>query len=218
MTPSFTLYRFYAADDSLLYIGRTINPGKRMEKHRATQPWWSDVARIEMEQLPNLETLMVAEREAIETEKPLHNIRMNGTMRRADASIVWTCEICRLPIEDEEGYLTVDYEKLHAYTAAVSAHDTRMEAAHPEWSGKRFKTFTLGELYDYPDRVEWHTYHLRCDPDPETNDYWIGIERIRTLGQALGWASHLSEKVWLNDTNWSAILRRLASESGVGAV
>lgn len=74
----YTLYRFYAADDTLLYIGLTVNPGRRMEKHAYDKPWWADVARIAMEQHPNLDALRAAERHAIETEKPLHNIRMNG--------------------------------------------------------------------------------------------------------------------------------------------
>lgn len=75
---TFTLYRFYTADDALLYVGLTINPGRRMEKHRDTQTWWPDVARIAMEQHPDLPTLREAERKAIQTEKPRHNIRMNG--------------------------------------------------------------------------------------------------------------------------------------------
>jgi predicted GIY-YIG superfamily endonuclease len=71
-----TLYRFYSADDTLLYVGLTINPGRRMEKHRGRE-WWRDVARITLEQHPDLDTLRRAERLAIETERPLHNIRMN---------------------------------------------------------------------------------------------------------------------------------------------
>lgn len=74
----FTLYRFYDREDALLYIGLTINPGRRMEKHRATKPWWSDVARIEMEQHLDAASLANAERAAIVAERPLHNIRMNG--------------------------------------------------------------------------------------------------------------------------------------------
>jgi GIY-YIG catalytic domain len=77
--PSFTLYRFFDAEDALLYVGLTINPGKRFEKHRATKPWWEDVARIVMERHADIAALRAAERVAIKTEKPRHNIRMNGS-------------------------------------------------------------------------------------------------------------------------------------------
>lgn len=77
-----TLYRFYGLDDTLLYVGMTVNPGRRMEKHRGTKDWWCDVARIEMEQFTSLDELRVAERRAIETERPLHNIRMNSGRHR----------------------------------------------------------------------------------------------------------------------------------------
>lgn len=71
----FTLYRFYDDDDTLLYVGLTINPGKRMERHKSDKEWWTEVARIEMEQHLDLEALQTAERIAIQTEKPVHNIR-----------------------------------------------------------------------------------------------------------------------------------------------
>jgi hypothetical protein len=73
-----TLYRFYDAQDALLYVGLTCNPGKRLEQHRDTKEWWAEVARIGMEQHPDLETLRAAERATIKAEKPLYNIRMNG--------------------------------------------------------------------------------------------------------------------------------------------
>ncbi len=76
---TFTLYRFFDGTDDLLYVGLSINPGKRFEKHRAEKPWWVDVSRIQMEQHPDLETLRQAERVAIQNEKPRHNVLMNGS-------------------------------------------------------------------------------------------------------------------------------------------
>jgi hypothetical protein len=51
------LYRFYAADDQLLYVGLTINPGKRMERHRGEKPWWNDIARVTLEHHESIEAL-----------------------------------------------------------------------------------------------------------------------------------------------------------------
>jgi predicted GIY-YIG superfamily endonuclease len=78
----FTLYRFYAADDSLLYIGLTVDPGRRMREHKAGKPWWTEIARIELEHLSSLEELRAAERAAIIAEQPLHNLALNTAQHR----------------------------------------------------------------------------------------------------------------------------------------
>lgn len=73
------LYRMFSAEDELLYVGLTCNPTRRMENHSSSKPWWSTVARIEMEHFPDRPSVKAAERAAIKSEKPAHNIRMNGT-------------------------------------------------------------------------------------------------------------------------------------------
>lgn len=83
---TFVLYRFYAADDSLLYVGLTRNPGRRIDKHAGEKSWWSDVARIEIAHFDSLPELREAERMAIQSEKPRHNIRMNGVKRSRRSS------------------------------------------------------------------------------------------------------------------------------------
>lgn len=74
----FTLYRFYAADDTLLYVGLTVNPGQRFVDHAHKKQWWSEVAQITLEQHPDHNALVAAERAAIATEKPIHNVIHNG--------------------------------------------------------------------------------------------------------------------------------------------
>jgi len=81
MTDTFTLYRFYGADDALLYVGLTRNPGRRFEKHAGDKSWWHAVARIQLEQFGNLADLREAERRAIAAEHPQYNIRMNGASK-----------------------------------------------------------------------------------------------------------------------------------------
>lgn len=72
-----TLYRFFDADDQLLYVGRTINPGRRWRDHEKQKPWFDAVAKVTREVLPSALLLAEAEQVAIETEHPLHNIIMN---------------------------------------------------------------------------------------------------------------------------------------------
>ncbi len=76
-SPLHTLYRFYASNGALLYVGITNNPGRRFSKHRDDKDWWLDVARIDMEQYPSREALNAAEQRAIQNERPLHNIKHN---------------------------------------------------------------------------------------------------------------------------------------------
>lgn len=69
-----TLYRLYAADGALLYVGIAGNPGRRFEQHRKDKPWWGDVATTHLQHFPTREEAMAAELEAIRTEHPAHNI------------------------------------------------------------------------------------------------------------------------------------------------
>lgn len=71
------LYRFYDADGQLLYVGITADPGSRWRKHAHDKPWWHDVANITIETHPTRADVLEAERAAILTEKPRHNIVHN---------------------------------------------------------------------------------------------------------------------------------------------
>jgi predicted GIY-YIG superfamily endonuclease len=203
-----TLYRFYAADDTLLYVGLTVNPGRRLEKHKALQPWWKDVARIDMEQHPDMRTLRDAEREAIETEKPLYNIRMN--QRYGEAQLMWNCDVCETPIEDGEGYLTVSYTEIFDHKHWMDAFNKKQQRGLAELDQEGFVVFQLSALNDCPPRAPWRRLHQRCDPNIESTDYWFSIERIRTYPQVLEWTAHLMGKNWLLATNWSSLLRSIA--------
>lgn len=69
-----TLYRHYDSNGTLLYVGRTNNPPARLANHRSTQDWWMNVASSRYEQFDTLEELKTAEKAAIESEQPLHNV------------------------------------------------------------------------------------------------------------------------------------------------
>ncbi len=81
MAKAHILYRFWAADGSLLYIGLTMDPGTRWRAHRHTQPWWATVAMVTIEHFPDRETVTLAEVAAIKAEKPKHNVRDAGSRK-----------------------------------------------------------------------------------------------------------------------------------------
>ena len=67
------LYRIYDADDALLYIGITRNPAGHLSKH-ACRPWGNRIDSVSYDKYPSRRAALDAERHAIETEGPLHNI------------------------------------------------------------------------------------------------------------------------------------------------
>lgn len=68
------LYRIRDEHHRLLYIGISFDLARRLGQHAGLKPWWSEVARIDVEHHPDRATALLAERAAIEAEAPLHNV------------------------------------------------------------------------------------------------------------------------------------------------
>ena len=76
------LYRHYAADGTLLYIGQSNNPAARLAAClRSNLSWPKAVVRTELHWFDCRADAMKAEREAIQAEAPLHNRRHNRPER-----------------------------------------------------------------------------------------------------------------------------------------
>lgn len=69
------LYRLYAPDGSLLYIGVTGRLSERFNAHSRSKPWWPEVAEVGLEWLPKMHLALDAERVAIKAEDPRYNRR-----------------------------------------------------------------------------------------------------------------------------------------------
>lgn len=72
------LYRMYDNSGALLYIGISKSAFSRFERHSAEKPWINNVTSWNREPYPTREAALEAERAAIKTEHPLHNIIHNG--------------------------------------------------------------------------------------------------------------------------------------------
>ena len=66
--------RLCDADDVLLYVGVSKTFGRRWTQHAAAKPWWPEVRRQTIDWHPDRATAFKAETEAIECEKPQHNV------------------------------------------------------------------------------------------------------------------------------------------------
>lgn len=71
------LYRFYGQDGTLLYVGMTMDPGRRWKEHAADKSWWHEVADITVEQFATRDEVLEAERWAIIRGRPKYNVAHN---------------------------------------------------------------------------------------------------------------------------------------------
>ena len=74
------VYRLFSANAELLYVGMTWQPASRIytwSRNALTKPsraWFLDTARISWQRYPDWRAAADAERLAIETEHPRHNV------------------------------------------------------------------------------------------------------------------------------------------------
>jgi predicted GIY-YIG superfamily endonuclease len=72
--PNF-VYRCYDSSGRLIYVGCTVNPGKRMKEHGKSS-WWADqVAVTRVIVFPDRRYALLKEREAIGEERPRWNVK-----------------------------------------------------------------------------------------------------------------------------------------------
>jgi predicted GIY-YIG superfamily endonuclease len=71
------LYRVFAVDDELLYVGITNNPPRRFWHHEFRTPWWDEAARVEMSMFETRDLVAEAEIAAIRAEAPRYNVEHN---------------------------------------------------------------------------------------------------------------------------------------------
>lgn len=72
-----TLYRYFAADGSLLYVGITSSRHSRAVQHSTAAEWWPLTVRATLTHYPNRADAEAAEQSAIISEHPLYNLRYN---------------------------------------------------------------------------------------------------------------------------------------------
>jgi hypothetical protein len=77
MSGPHTVYRAFAANGDLLYIGIASDPETRFICHEAFTPWWPDVADTTLEEFASDWEAEVAEKAAILAEVPFHNVSSN---------------------------------------------------------------------------------------------------------------------------------------------
>lgn len=72
-----TLYRFFDAQDDLLYVGISMNFASRIRSHKSERDWFTQIASITLEHYETREAAVEAEKQAITQECPRHNVAHN---------------------------------------------------------------------------------------------------------------------------------------------
>jgi hypothetical protein len=124
----------------------------------------------------------------------------------------WARDECGQPIAEDQGHITCDYADTRAHRAAAAYWERRHNPP-----GK-LNVHQLSPLLEYPQQVEWRVLHGKCDPRPDSTDYWIAVKRARTVAELLDLTTHLLEtKNWLSTITWNSILRRRTNALGQAA-
>ncbi len=203
MSQTHALYRFFGAGGTLLYIGITNSIPTRLKQHNREKEWWLGVNEIKVEHFPSREAVLEAERRAIIAERPLYNDKHN------DAGKAWRTEVQRRDEGERDFYLvcmecensiTEDWENglVHIRHSEVSAAQKSRGGGswNEAWSWETLRV------------AMWQVHCGDCNPHrDESGDlcggcYAIDAVRIQTWRALLTWTSHLSDKAWLEATDW----------------
>lgn len=68
------VYRLFATDGALLYVGITYDPKVRLSSHRIRKPWWPEAHDAELEWFDSRTLARHQESKAIAWESPRHNV------------------------------------------------------------------------------------------------------------------------------------------------
>lgn len=70
------IYRLHDANGALLYVGHTSDIATRIRSHKREKAWWPEVMSMETTAVASKQEAVEAERMAIQTESPLHNMQL----------------------------------------------------------------------------------------------------------------------------------------------
>ena len=75
------LYRHFDASGALLYVGVSLSAVQRLAQHKNCSHWFEQIARVEIETFTDRQQALDAERKAVATEKPRHNVQGGRKVR-----------------------------------------------------------------------------------------------------------------------------------------
>ncbi len=201
------LYRFFDADDQLLYIGISLHAAQRASSHRRDKAWWPLVRNMTVESLGDIDrgAAQAIERAAIIRERPMHNIvhhpGMVAMLQTSGEPSPWACVTCGRKVNT--GYVVVHDFQSHRRTPKCdlrrcSGHEgplpsmpamVEKEAVDPCLAVWRP---CYGAIWDeamayfsavIEDTEAWHCEHMtdRCAGERSSRDFVFDVRDARLM-------------------------------------
>lgn len=91
MNDSTQLYRHFDKNGVLLYVGISLCTVQRLSQHGDGSHWFYNIAHVTIETFPTRSAAVKAEKHAIKTERPLHNLAHVDKTKPVEPSVglVW---------------------------------------------------------------------------------------------------------------------------------
>jgi len=70
------LYRHFDRDGRLLYVGISSSALRRLDEHKGASHWFHEIANITISSFGTRAEVLLAERNAVQDERPLHNLKL----------------------------------------------------------------------------------------------------------------------------------------------
>jgi excinuclease UvrABC nuclease subunit len=68
------VYRLFDSGDEVIYVGTSHDPTARIRSHYTRKPWAAEIARYELDWLPNRDEAEREERRLVKQTKPRYNV------------------------------------------------------------------------------------------------------------------------------------------------
>lgn len=182
------LYRFFGANDELLYVGITCDLGRRMSRHAQDKPWWTEVRRTTVEHFDSRDAVLAAERSAVMSEAPAYNVRLrNGKPTTPPEDVTPTPSVAHGCVREGDVVAigTVSGECPVGYVDDVDDFGIRLALMDFGWG-----TFDQGPRVIFWEHVvDIRHARERDDSERETKEsrIWSGNEKTRVFDtDALG--------------------------------
>lgn len=192
MSDNHVLYRFLDADGVLLYVGITKNPPARFAQHEREKRWWSQIADIKLQHFASRRELLEAERIAIQSESPLHNIQHNSVVPYTTGRhYELTYHSDRYSFIDRRGNtrtgdLQLVYEvNLEPVGDDFDAKKHSAKRAFTAWRKEVLQQKRYGALCRYPERVipiAWYVDGAGAFESASPTNYWWFKDRCEWFG------------------------------------
>jgi predicted GIY-YIG superfamily endonuclease len=131
-----SVYRYYDAIDTLIYVGITNAGTARNQQHNKDKEWWPFVARQDVEHYENRDTAHQREVALIQAARPPFNVQHNPQHEEIRGAYFRLLELIRLGGESTKTVkgMALDSEKSMPLRAVVAGNETWFLTI-PEYGG-----------------------------------------------------------------------------------